>query len=95
MSYLRKKMVRWESGRAIPTEVNEKPPGFKQMTRAKRTAEVMEFREDLRRAEVRRNYLLEMGNIRSALFDKQSPGVQHRLHNRRDELESMLLDSLK
>lgn len=69
-------------------------PGYSDMTRVKRMAEVQTFREDLRQAENRRNHLLELGNIRSALFGKLSPGVQHRLHNRRDEIEAMFLGSL-
>ena len=69
-------------------------PGYSDMTRVKRMAEVQTLREDLRQAERRRNHLLELGNIRSALFGKLSPGVQHRLHNRRDEVEAMFLGSL-
>lgn len=65
------------------------------MTRVKRMAEVQTFRNDLRQAEMRRNYLLEMGNIRSALFGKLSPGVLHRLHDRRGEVEAMFLETLK
>ena len=70
-------------------------PGYSDMTRVKRMAEVQTFRNDLRQAEMRRNHLLELGNIRSALYGKLSPGVQHRLHNRRDEVEALFLEALK
>ena len=69
-------------------------PGYSDMIRAKRMAEVQTFREDLRQAEIRRNHLLELGNIRSALCGKLSPTVQHPLHNRRDENAAMFLDTL-
>ena len=36
-------------------------PGYDKMIRAKRMAEVQMFREDLRQAELRRNYTLELG----------------------------------
>ena len=70
-------------------------PGYNEMTRVKRMAEVQTFRNDLRRAEMRRNHVLELGNIRSALFGRLSPGVQHRLHDRRDEVEALFLETLK
>ena len=69
-------------------------PGFQDMQRVKRVAEVAGVRKDLRDAEMRRNYALELGSIRSALFGKLAPGVQHRLHNRREEVEQLFLNSL-
>ena len=69
-------------------------PGFQDMQRVKRAAEVVRFRKDLRDAEMRRNYALELGNIHSALFGKITPGVQHPLHNRREEVERLFLNSL-
>ena len=69
-------------------------PGFQDVSRLKRVAEVTTFRNDLRQAELRRNYELELGNIRSALYGRLSPGVTHRLHNRRDEVERLFAESL-
>ena len=70
-------------------------PGYDKMVRAKRMAEVQMFREDLRQAELRRNYMLELGNIRSALYGNLSPGVQHPLHSRRDENKAVVLKSIQ
>ena len=70
-------------------------PGYDKMIRAKRMAEVQMFREDLRQAEMRRNYMLELGNIRSALYGNLSPGVQHPLHSRRDENKAVVLKSIQ
>ena len=64
-------------------------PGYEKM------AEVQMFREDLRQAEMRRNYMLELGNIRSALYGNLSPGVQHPLHSRRDENKAVVLKALQ
>ena len=69
-------------------------PSYDKMIRAKRLAEVNMFREDLRQAEARRDYLLELGNIRSALYGNLSPGVQHPLHARRDENRRVALKGL-
>ena len=69
-------------------------PGYQGMQRVKRAAEVAGFRKDLLGAEMRRNYELELGSIRSALFGRLAPGVQHRLHNRREEVEQLFLNSL-
>ena len=70
-------------------------PGYDKMIRAKRMAEVQMFREDLRQAEMRRNYMLELGNIRSALYGNLSPGVQHPLHSRRDENKAVVLKAIQ
>ena len=70
-------------------------PGYEKMVRAKRMAEVQMFREDLRQAELRRNYMLELGNIRSALYGNLSPGVQHPLHSRRDENKAAVLKAIR
>ena len=70
-------------------------PGYNEMTRVKRMAEVKTLREDLRQAEMRRNYLLELGNIRSEMYGKLSPGVQHPLHDRRNEVVNKVLETLK
>ena len=69
-------------------------PGYDKMVRAKRMAEVQLFRDDLRQAEMRRNYLLELGNIRSALYGNLAPGVQHPLRSRRDENKALVLKNL-
>ena len=76
---------------AIPGPI----PGYEKMVRAKRMAEVQMFREDLRQAELRRNYMLELGNIRSALYGNLSPGVQHPLHSRRDENKAVVLKAIQ
>ena len=70
-------------------------PGYDKMICTKRMAEVQMFREDLRQAEMRRNYMLELGNIRSALYGNLSPGVQHPLHSRRDENKAVVLKSIQ
>ena len=70
-------------------------PGYDKMVRAKRMAEVQMFREDLRQAELRRNYMLELGNLRSALYGNLSPGVQHPLHSRRDENKAVVLKAIQ
>ena len=54
-------------------------PGYEKMIRAKRMAEVQMSRDDLRQEELRRNYMLELGYIRSALYGNLAPGVQHPL----------------
>ena len=76
---------------AIPGPI----PGYGKMVRAKRMAEVQMFRDDLRQAEMRRNYMLELGNIRSALYGNLSPGVQHPLHSRRDENKAVVLKAIQ
>ena len=94
MAYRKKVKRRKTLGKpvvAIPGPI----PGYDKMVRAKRMAEVQMFREDLRQAELRRNYMLELGNIRSALYGNLSPGVQHPLHSRRDENKAVVLKAIQ
>ncbi len=81
-------------GTRAPGAQNGSEHPYKRMVRVKRQAGVNAFRDNLRASELRRNHALELGNIRSALYGNLPDLVRHRLHDREEEVERLLTQSL-